>query len=445
MPSFRPDWGHKHWKRVKSNVIGRSTDIWKASGKYQYDVLVDQFMKTAGLLEGNEQASFYDRKCKVLVCAHSKANNTPVNTGSYTTGTSVNSLTLSQCNIWEAARATSAAFGFFDPIKISWQDYVDGATGRNNPVDEVFSEAKSIWPDAPFNTVFSEIKKAIIAITTETEDTECRFCENHESFGLGGRYFRFSVDKGLRDVSLDEFDKVRKIMIATESCLNEPRVQDIIQKFSQILPISSAYEKNDYLNWLPYLDSRSTHNEARRYRKDKTTGTWFQRVENKAEFFHVATCESGDQLEVIETLGTIPLMAKTECHVMMTSRKEQAIEEAVRGLPLEKTIIPFDIGEVTADISHHLSNVVKSKQYSKWSTDLWLAFSTTKLDLAAMSELAAFETGDPECLPGFDESPILFSTRNRFDDPMDMQNLLSGLYGTGVPDEPKGFTRKFSP
>lgn len=79
---------------------------------------------------------------------------------------------------------------------------------------------------------------------------------------------------------------------------------------------------------------------------------------------------SGDQLEVIETLGTIPLMAKTECHVIMTSRKEQAIEEAVRDLPLEKTIIPFDIGEVTADISHHLSNVVKSKQYCKWSADL---------------------------------------------------------------------------
>lgn len=92
-----------------------------------------------------------------------------------------------------------------------------------------------------FRDNLAGIKKAIIAITTEIEDTESRFCENHESFGLGGRYFRFNVDKGLRDVSLDEFDKVGKNMIATESYLNEPRVQDIIQKFSQILPISSAY------------------------------------------------------------------------------------------------------------------------------------------------------------------------------------------------------------
>ncbi|SCN81366.1 uncharacterized protein FFMR_02307 [Fusarium fujikuroi] len=44
-----------------------------------------------------------------------------------------------------------------------------------------------------------------------------------------------------------------------------------------------------------------------------------------------------------------------------------------------------------------------------------------------MSELAAFETNDPECLPGSDEFPILFSTRNRFDDPTDLQNLLSDL------------------
>ncbi|KAF4502485.1 hypothetical protein FAGAP_1300 [Fusarium agapanthi] len=138
-------------KRVKSNVFGRSKDIWKASGKYQSDVLAEQFIKTSGLLEGDEQASFYEAngKCKVFVCAHSKANNTPVNIRSYTTSTSVDSLFLSPCKIWEAARATSAASGFFDPIKIGWQYYVDGATGRNKPVEAVFNEAKGIWPDAP--------------------------------------------------------------------------------------------------------------------------------------------------------------------------------------------------------------------------------------------------------------------------------------------------------
>ncbi|KAF5981974.1 coenzyme A synthetase [Fusarium bulbicola] len=585
----------------------RSKDIWKASGKYQSDVLAEQFMKTSGLLEGDEQASFYEAngKCKVFVCAHSKANNSPVNIRSYTTSTSVDSLSLLPCKIWEAARATSAASGFFDPIKIGWQDYVDGATGRNIPVEEVFNEAKVIWPDEPsriqyfvsigtgipepkdFGENLAEIQKAIIAITTETKDTERRFYENHESY------------------------------------LNGPRVQDIIQKFTQFVPVSSVYvtvdEKanNEYLNWLPYLDSRSTHNDARRYRTDSTTGNWFlehsfkdwkaksnsfmwlhanvgsgktilsstiiDHLEKQGEgtvaflyfsyhmdkdqthlsrLFRISLIQQilrpliepvgpnflvprrfrelyhkyqpsqepsdedleailrylldltpqtfiivdaldecsprGDQLDVIETLGTISLMAKTECHIIITSRKEQLIEEAIRDLPLDKKIIPFDIAEVNADISHHLLNVVKSKPCSKWSPELqnevtkhlvnradgvfrwadlqiralagqvrekdvrralsrlpqgleatyermlnriddqdkfeeayavfrWIAFSTTRLNLAAVSELAAFEIEDPDCSPESDDFSITFSTRNRFEEPTEMQKLLSSL------------------
>ncbi|KAF4970659.1 hypothetical protein FSARC_2364 [Fusarium sarcochroum] len=502
-------------KRGKLNVIGRSKDLWKASGKYRSEVLANQFMGTTALVEGDQHALFYDPhgKCKVFVCAHSKANNTPVNIRSYTTDVSVDNMSLSECKIWEAARATSAASGFFDPIRIGWQDYVDGATGRNNPVDEVFSEAKGIWPDASsriqcfvsigtgipepkdFGENLAEIKKAIIAITTETEDTERRFYHHHESFGLGGRYFRFNVDKGLRDVSLDEFDKVGKIMIATESYLNGPRVQESIREFTQVVPVSSLYatvsekEKNDYLNWLPYLDPRSTHNDARRYRTDSTTGNWFlessfkewktepksfmwlhakagsgktvlcstiinhleEQGDGTVAFFYFSHRMSGEQAvvwrlfqislilqilkslvrpegrgflvpnqfrelyqkyqpsrepsdedledlfwyllnltaqsyivvdaldecalhwgraKVIEFLGHIPLRCRTKCHVLITSRREHDIEAVVRDLPLDKAIVPFDIGEVNADICHHLWKMVRSRPYAKWSPEL---------------------------------------------------------------------------
>ncbi|KAF5543340.1 hypothetical protein FMEXI_7120 [Fusarium mexicanum] len=543
-------------KRVKSNVFGRSKDIWKASGKYQSDVLAEQFMKTSGLLEGDEQASFYEAngKCEVL--------------------------SLLPCKIWEAARATSAASGFFDPIKIGWQDYVDGATGRNNPVEEFFNEAKGIWPDASsriqcfvsigtgipepkdFGENLAEIKKAIIAITTETEDTERRFYENHESFGLGGRYFRFNIDRGLRDVSLDEFDKVGKIMIATESYLNGPRVQDIIQKFTQVVPVSSVYAGSgktilsstiiDHLEkqgegtvaffYFSYHMDKGQAYLSRLFRISlilqilrpliEPMGPNFLVPRRFRELYHkykpsqdpsdedlhsilrylldltpqtfivvdaLDECSPpGDQLEVIETLGTIPLMAKTDYHIIMTSRKEQCIGEAIQDLPLDKTIIPFDIAEVNADISHHLLNVVKSGPYSKWSPELqneviehllnraegvfrwanlqiralagkarekdvrralsrlpqgleatyermlkkiddddnfeeayavfrWIAFSTTKLNLAAVSELAAFEIEDPDCLPESYDFSITFSTRNRFGEPTEMQKLLSSL------------------
>jgi predicted acylesterase/phospholipase RssA len=48
--------------------------------------------------------------------------------------------------IWEAYRATSAASSFFDPIAIGrfQEEFVDGATGSNNPVGEVWNEAQLI-------------------------------------------------------------------------------------------------------------------------------------------------------------------------------------------------------------------------------------------------------------------------------------------------------------
>lgn len=43
--------------------------------------------------------------------------------------------------IWEAARATSAASSFFDDITIAGEGFVDGATGANNPIFKLWTEA----------------------------------------------------------------------------------------------------------------------------------------------------------------------------------------------------------------------------------------------------------------------------------------------------------------
>jgi len=52
-----------------------------------------------------------------------------------------------QPKIWEAARATSAATLFFDPITIGRfnQTFVDGAGGHNNPVEAIYGEAVARW------------------------------------------------------------------------------------------------------------------------------------------------------------------------------------------------------------------------------------------------------------------------------------------------------------
>lgn len=49
------------------------------------------------------------------------------------------------CEIWKAARATSAAPSFFPAIEVDGVCYADGGLGYNNPAPLVLEEAKSLW------------------------------------------------------------------------------------------------------------------------------------------------------------------------------------------------------------------------------------------------------------------------------------------------------------
>eukprot|EP01043_Picozoa_sp_COSAG02_P026046 COSAG02_NODE_1488_length_12368_cov_23.731926_3_plen_1446_part_00 len=61
----------------------------------------------------------------------------------------------SGCEVWEAARATSAAPFFFDPISIAGREYFDGGVVANNPVEKAINEAGDIWPNRPISTIVS--------------------------------------------------------------------------------------------------------------------------------------------------------------------------------------------------------------------------------------------------------------------------------------------------
>ena len=56
----------------------------------------------------------------------------------------------SECALWQAARATSAAPTFFKPMSVDQPrpaiTYVDGGLGYNNPSRVAWSEAQRIWP-----------------------------------------------------------------------------------------------------------------------------------------------------------------------------------------------------------------------------------------------------------------------------------------------------------
>lgn len=157
--------------------------------------------------------------------------------------------------IWEAARATSAAPSFFDPISIDGQKFGDGGTGANNPVSILWGEARDYFKprrdpswdlssnlqclvsigtgklllkeitDAP-----NELIEALVAITTDTERKANEFRRNNDSLFRGGnqRAFRFNVVSGLEKVGLSEVDMLPKIKAVTEEYIQS---QDAFDDF----------------------------------------------------------------------------------------------------------------------------------------------------------------------------------------------------------------------
>ncbi|KIM34549.1 hypothetical protein M408DRAFT_97972, partial [Serendipita vermifera MAFF 305830] len=130
------------------------------------------------------------------------------------------------CRIWEAIRATSAAPTFFDAITIGGEDYVNGGLGCNSPVRWVYQEAKDIWRGREIGCIIS-LGTGMPRVLTlqdptfmglrwdwiqmlERTATECDTA--HQGMvrmeGLRGKYFRFNVQQGLQNVSLMEWEKL---------------------------------------------------------------------------------------------------------------------------------------------------------------------------------------------------------------------------------------------
>jgi predicted acylesterase/phospholipase RssA len=138
--------------------------------------------------------------------------------------------------IWEAARATSAASTFFEPIKIgpNGQQFFDGGTIANNPIRQLWLEAQDIWGPQPgmsdklplaaqvkcivsigtgmptvesFGTDLLQVGRTLKAQATETEITANLFVMEHLELESPRRYFRFNVTHGLEDVGLEEASK----------------------------------------------------------------------------------------------------------------------------------------------------------------------------------------------------------------------------------------------
>ncbi|KAH7126726.1 hypothetical protein B0J11DRAFT_284076 [Dendryphion nanum] len=220
----------------------------KIQGRFDSDELaraVKEVVKRQGLDEDALLKDEADSACKVFMCATSKETSGTVCLTSYKSARGSSDL-LNSVKIWEACRATSAASSFFDPIAVGRykEEFVDGATGANNPVWEVWNQAQLEWgPEPlegkvkclvsigtgvpslrPFKSDVFHIGETLVAIATETEQTAERFQRDKSQLDDTGRYYRFNVTRGLGDIGLEESKKSKEIAAATRRYIESQQV-----------------------------------------------------------------------------------------------------------------------------------------------------------------------------------------------------------------------------
>jgi predicted acylesterase/phospholipase RssA len=220
---------------------------------------VQEVVSKRGLGELMLDPSYQSRKGRAFVCA------VPANSMAYPRRFRtypVRALASTNCKIWEAARATTAAPTFFKRIAIgeegqAKEEFIDGGLGCNNPASQVLEEARNIFgndrlvrclisigtghsgtiglakPDTFEKLLPTKLIGVLKRIATQCEETanglSARF-KDLEKF-----YFRFNVAHGAEGISLEEWDKMGELTEHTKAYMADVSVSKAIDEVVSIL------------------------------------------------------------------------------------------------------------------------------------------------------------------------------------------------------------------
>ncbi|KAJ6438980.1 fungal specific transcription factor domain-containing protein [Purpureocillium lavendulum] len=216
---------------------------------------------------GDEKMLEQNGSCKVFVCAVPR-NDVKGRAGPRLFRTyAVRENASFNCRIWEACRATSAAPTYFEPIKIGdkgeEETFVDGGLGYNNPVEQVLEEARRLFPgrkvacvvsigtgvariiefpDSP-KTSLVKLVKALKKMATESDTTaekmQGRFANAKDT------YFRFSVDRGLQRIGLEEWKELPKVRTFTTEYLHQHVISGQVNKVVKAILAAKIISQQD--------------------------------------------------------------------------------------------------------------------------------------------------------------------------------------------------------
>ena len=165
--------------------------------------------------------------------------------------------------IWEAGVATFANPALFEPIALgpARRRYIDSSSQANNPIREVWIEAKNVWRLTTLESqlrclvsigtgqhtinrgsgrktsgvggMFGFAKSAGVAVDPEVETN--KFIQEHSELDDEGRLFRFDVPNGLAEIGLDAVDEMETIVDATQDYLAKELVYKQVRRCGKAL------------------------------------------------------------------------------------------------------------------------------------------------------------------------------------------------------------------
>jgi hypothetical protein len=180
------------------------------------------------------------------------------------------------CTIWQAGRATSAAPTFFKQIQIGHpgleEAFLDGGMGHNNPTAALLLEAKVLFPDKQIACIISlgtgqphtinipkpsllnrfiplDVVKAIQKIAMNCEKEHQYLA--HRFDGVTKLYFRFNVEQGMQDIQLNQWEKLGDVAANTRQYIQSQPVlkqlADAVTSLSEKIGRVSTTSLSKYL------------------------------------------------------------------------------------------------------------------------------------------------------------------------------------------------------
>jgi len=202
---------------------------------------------------------FYTADSSRFVCAtKGEAANTTARFRSYDSDSP--EFSTRGATILQAARATSAAPGFFEPVVIDGITFYDGGLGANNPSMVAWEEIRDVWKPRKDNvadivscfisigcgdpglqiiekSAFKFLTESLANIATETKKTATTFHRANGELFRDKKCMRFNVEQGLQSVGLEEYKERNKIKNAAEEYIMDPTTIDnthaVVERLAQ--------------------------------------------------------------------------------------------------------------------------------------------------------------------------------------------------------------------